>query len=425
MTRGAHLGNRDLNRTGWDRPERRRAHVPARQMRTSYAPLAAAVGGLLILSALVVAWVIFVPGNPTRSRVPPDKWPQPPVVEPVTLMPIQPDVALKVNESRPFDVSGPIASAPRFRFVGSEASRARATACLAAAAWYEAGDDVLGDQSVMQVVLNRARHPAFPRTVCGVVFQGSERATGCQFTFTCDGSMTRRKPSAAAWARALALASSMLNGLVDPRVGVASHYHTNWVVPYWAPSLAKLAQVRTHIFYSWRGRWGTVKALAGSNAGDEPVVARLAGLSSAHAAALDTAVSPALVAETSPPAGEGSVATGVGDRALRGAIVRADEGQNGRFFIQVDAGTFAGNHALAALTLCKGRSSCRVYGWRDAPRMGAALPLSDGQRDALTFFYARDEGRGDQALWNCAQVPRNNKAQCLPLDPGERAALTG
>ena len=58
-----------------------------------------------------------------------------------------------------------------------------------------------------QVVLNRVRHPAFPKSVCGVIFQGSERSTGCQFTFACDGAMSRWHPNPAAWARAREVAS--------------------------------------------------------------------------------------------------------------------------------------------------------------------------------------------------------------------------
>ena len=38
----------------------------------------------------------------------------------------------------------------------------------------------------------------FPASVCGVVYQGSTRATGCQFTFTCDGSLYRQ-PDADGW----------------------------------------------------------------------------------------------------------------------------------------------------------------------------------------------------------------------------------
>jgi spore germination cell wall hydrolase CwlJ-like protein len=74
--------------------------------------------------------------------------------------------------------------------------------CLTAAIYYEAAsepDD--GQRAVAQVVLNRVAHPAYPKTVCGVVYQGSERGTGCQFTFTCDGALAR-KPSRYFWDRA-------------------------------------------------------------------------------------------------------------------------------------------------------------------------------------------------------------------------------
>ncbi|MGJ3626051.1 cell wall hydrolase [Sphingomonas sp. MMS24-JH45] len=85
----------------------------------------------------------------------------------------------------------------------------------------------------MQVVLNRLRHPAFPKTVCGVVFQGAERSTGCQFTFTCDGALARQ-PSPLAWDRARKVAAAALAGAVYRPVGYATHYHTDWVVPYWS-----------------------------------------------------------------------------------------------------------------------------------------------------------------------------------------------
>src|SRR3546814_109789 len=127
----------------------------------------------------------------------------------------------------------PIYPAARpFIFSGSPVDLARATDCLAAAQLYEAGDDAVGERAVAQVVLNRVRHPAFPKTVCGVVFQGQERATGCQFTFTCDGALARA-PTQAAWERARDIARSALAGKVYRPVGYATHYHTDWVGPYW------------------------------------------------------------------------------------------------------------------------------------------------------------------------------------------------
>ena len=103
---------------------------------------------------------------------------------------------------------------------------------------------------------NRVRHPAFPASICGIVFQGYERRTGCQFTFTCDGSLFRR-PDPQLWYRAQRVAESALDGSVFQPVGLATHYHADYVVPYWASSLEKNAQVGAHIFYRWPNEWGS------------------------------------------------------------------------------------------------------------------------------------------------------------------------
>lgn len=162
----------------------------------------------------------------------------------------------------------------------------RALDCLAAAVYYEAGfESVGGQQAVAQVVLNRLRHPAYPKTVCGVVFQGQERSTGCQFTFTCDGALAST-PAADRWARARAIASQALAGYVHKPVGWSTHYHADYVVPYWAPSLDKAETVGAHIFYRWKGGWGRPYAFAGRWAGLEPEIPNLAPLSPAHQSTL-------------------------------------------------------------------------------------------------------------------------------------------
>lgn len=143
---------------------------------------------------------------------------------------------------------GPLVPAKPFHFHGTPAAREQATQCLATAALYEAGDDERGQKAVMQVVLNRVRLAGFPKTVCGVVYQGAERPTGCQFSFTCDGSETRR-PEHAGWAAARQAAQRALSGFVFRPVGTATHYHADWIVPYWIGSLDKIAKVETHIFY--------------------------------------------------------------------------------------------------------------------------------------------------------------------------------
>jgi len=190
-------------------------------------------------------------------------------VAPQAYRQLTPQQAQAVNVSIPFSKL-PNPAAQAFRIDASDvADRARALDCLTAAVYYEAAsesDD--GEAAVAQVVLNRLRHPIFPKTVCGVVFQGSELPTGCQFTFTCDGSLGRR-PSADGWKRAQKVAARALDGYVMKQVGEATHYHTQWVVPYWQPTVTKLTQIGAHIFYRWSGGMGSPAAFHGQYAGFE------------------------------------------------------------------------------------------------------------------------------------------------------------
>jgi hypothetical protein len=147
----------------------------------------------------------------------------------------------------------------------------RSLQCLAEAVYYEArseGED--GQRAVAQVVLNRLRHPAYPNSVCGVVYQGPMRAGGgCQFTFTCDGSLATA-PSGLGWARARAIAAAALAGQVFVPVGYATHYHTHEVLPAWAYRLVKLAVIGSHNFYRLQGAMGGPAAFNQIYAGREP-----------------------------------------------------------------------------------------------------------------------------------------------------------
>jgi hypothetical protein len=122
--------------------------------------------------------------------------------------------------------------------------------CLTQAIYYEARNQSAdGQRAVAQVVLNRVRHPSYPNSVCGVVYQGSERTTGCQFTFTCDGSLFRGSIEPGAWNRAQEIARTALAGSVYRPVGLALNYHTTAIRPYWAPSLTRQAVIGDHVFY--------------------------------------------------------------------------------------------------------------------------------------------------------------------------------
>lgn len=179
----------------------------------------------------------------------------PPAVAPMTVKAIAPADAERLNATVPV-TAVPAGAADPFKLTGSKDSRAQATECLANAVYYEAGNqDEAGARAVAQVVLNRVRHPAFPASVCGVVYQGSTRSTGCQFTFTCDGSLARA-PDPAGWRRARLIVEQALSGIVFAPVGWATHYHANYVVPTWISSMAKSAVVGAHLFYRWNGAWG-------------------------------------------------------------------------------------------------------------------------------------------------------------------------
>ncbi len=121
--------------------------------------------------------------------------------------------------------------------------------CLAEAVYYEArSENANGQIAVAEVVMNRVRDPRFPKTVCAVVYQGQYRNTGCQFTFTCDGAL-HNKPRGPAWDRAKAVAMNVMLGLNKPVTNKATHYHTDYVNPYWKAGMVETKVIGTHIFY--------------------------------------------------------------------------------------------------------------------------------------------------------------------------------
>ena len=176
------------------------------------------------------------------------------------------DQAKVINAALPF-AGGPLHAAQPFALGGSDLDQRRALLCMTQAVYYEAGyEPVEGRRAVAQVVLNRMRHPAFPKSVCGVVYQGAGSGV-CQFTFVCDGALYRA-PAHDAWLRAEEIARQALAGYVERTVGEATHYHADYVAPRWAPLLAKVAQIGQHIFYRWPGAWGQPAAFTGRYIGE-------------------------------------------------------------------------------------------------------------------------------------------------------------
>jgi hypothetical protein len=199
-----------------------------------------------------------------------------PPVAAVGYQPIAAATAEEINKAVPFEPVG--SAATPFRVAAGTPAWDRATNCLTQAIYYEAGAETIdGQRAVAQVVLNRVRSPAFPNSVCGVIYQGADRSTGCQFTFTCDGSL-RRQPSVAGWLRAMKVATAALRGDVYAAIGNATHYHADYVVPYWAPSMAKIQTIGAHIFYRWPGTWRAATYFSQRYANVEPDLSGLPGV---------------------------------------------------------------------------------------------------------------------------------------------------
>jgi spore germination cell wall hydrolase CwlJ-like protein len=255
----------------------------------------------------------------------------PPEPEPLAFQEIAPQDAVAINAAIPVSTLPNPAAKPFVSGDQDEVSKLRSLDCLTAAVYYEAAiESSDGQRAVAQVVLNRVRHPAYPKTVCGVVFQGSERTTGCQFTFTCDGALGR-VPAQTLWLRARKIAEEALAGKVFKPVGWATHYHTNWVVPYWSGNLVKAAVVGTHIFYRWEGGWGTAPAFHYHPNGIEPDIALMHPSSSVPpemAAAADAAAAAAAAANPDPNAAPGVTSADVKVAAAanpQNAIIRRYE----------------------------------------------------------------------------------------------------
>ena len=202
--------------------------LSATKMWRAYPREAAVVGTLGLAAMFALAGAAYSTPSVSGLGMDSAKLREPPPAPPPLLVrKLAPADAVTINEAIPLADSPNPAARPFAMRGADEATRARALECLTSAIYYEAGNESAdGQRAVAQVVLNRLRHPAFPASVCEVVYQGSTRETGCQFTFTCDGSLARR-PSADAWSRARKVAEAALGGAVYAPAGWATHYHAN------------------------------------------------------------------------------------------------------------------------------------------------------------------------------------------------------
>ena len=351
------------------------------------------------------------------------------------------EVAAVRNANVPMKALGP---APEpFHFSGALRDRTRARACLAAAMLFEAGDDAKGQFAVGQVVLNRVRHRAFPNSICGVVLQGSDRLTGCQFTFTCDGSLARQTHQNSR-ARAILRADMMLNGFTFAAVGLATHYHTVYVHPWWSPRLDKIARQGAHLFFRWPGSWGSAAAMVNPRGISEPSAAlfvavdplldaiEVAGARGQLPTVLQEDHAPALAPimglaakqgshvalhdlQSSPVPASRRLIDSAGDRNQTAGVVFGSpplEGsrllrmfpEGGVFFLRVAAEASRVELRRVAGMLCGGRTQCHVYGWLDPASTPPTRELDSASASKLAFRFVRKPGANAGAIPDIANA---------------------
>ena len=391
---------------------------PGTRSKRDFAPALALVG-LLLLPFLFLGLFHQTPHSPVHDREA--------AVEQVLPLPAVPDLpatgedtvilsqlaagdAQARNAAVGFAEAGPGKATP-FSFRGSSADRARARDCLALAGMAEAGGGDGDQRAVMQVILNRVRHPAFAKTVCGVVFEGSQRPTGCQFSFTCDGSLARRY-SDAAWRAARARADEMLAGAIDATVGNATHFHANYVYPWWSDKLDKVAQVGPHIFFRWRGFWGTRNALSARYGGGEPDPLRL------QETALTVATANPL--PTLMQGGEAvrSITTELVNQTTEGGDATPSSPGAGIHFVLVSPSDAPAALVDKARSLCGSEGYCRVQGWSDANNIPAKLPLTEEARRSVRFSFVSASASAAEAIFfDCRTFPAPDVGTCLPTRP--------
>ena len=309
-----------------------------------------------------------------------------------------------LSDSEFVDDQADLVPARPFHFTGSDSQKKRAAECLAAAAWYEAGDDPVGQRAVIQTVVNRVSHSAFPNSFCGVIFEGSHLATGCQFTFTCDGSLQHRQPSRSARERALALSRKAISGSVDPSIGNATHYHADYVTPWWSGRLERLTKVGSHIFYRWHGASGTLSHRVRLEPESDLAQLVQQSISKSGAAELAALEAPGVT----PLSAAAANSIGNSDSKSKGP-------QDSTLVVKVGDLRVSGSWALSALKQCGAKATCQIVGYPTQAAVDQNSRRAPSARERPIFVFVRDSASGmDLALWDCEQVARPSQRQCLP-----------
>jgi len=125
--------------------------------------------------------------------------------------------------------------------------------CLTENIYYEAGSEsYAGKIAVANVTMNRLNSGRYPKTICGVVYEGSNnpRNIACQFSWTCDGSASRPK-NPVTWSQSQSIAKMILSNdkkVADITDG-AEFFHAHYVKPDWSRIYTRVATIDNHLFY--------------------------------------------------------------------------------------------------------------------------------------------------------------------------------
>jgi spore germination cell wall hydrolase CwlJ-like protein len=129
--------------------------------------------------------------------------------------------------------------------------------CLARNIYFEArGEPLVGQIAVAAVTINRVRSERFPNTICSVVWQHWQTASGviiCQFSWVCDAGLG--KPFGPGWQQSVDLARSILksgyNSLLEdfPDFEQVKWFHVADLDVRFSRTMTKVAVIGNHVFF--------------------------------------------------------------------------------------------------------------------------------------------------------------------------------
>ena len=124
-----------------------------------------------------------------------------------------------------------------------------AATCLALNIFFEGrGEDLMGKVAIAEVTINRVESPKHPDNICAGVWDKK------QFSWTHDGkhddpTRFKAKVDRIAWKDSQLIAQMVIDNEISLDVKGATHYHADYVEPYWAKHHTMLFKLGTHIFY--------------------------------------------------------------------------------------------------------------------------------------------------------------------------------